>query len=119
VFEDLVREGARVHASASKAADQAVRSVITTAQAAIQGRVSDVREKATDTLEGLEKMFQTRVQHALQQIGVPNSREIEKLSARVDVLNANIEKLARKRAAPVRLSGDGRRSARHAAHARP
>lgn len=118
VFEELVKEGARVHASASKAADQAVRSAMTKAQSAIQGRVSDARDKASDTLEGLEKMFQTRVQRALQQIGVPSSREIEKLSARVDVLNTNIEKLARKRT-PAKPRSDGRRAASAAPQAAP
>jgi poly(hydroxyalkanoate) granule-associated protein len=116
VFEELVKEGARVHASASKAADQAVHSVMARAQDVIQGRVSDAREKASDTLEGLEKMFQTRVQRALQQIGVPSGREIEKLSARVDALNTNIEKLARKRGTGGRSRSDGRRTAA-AAHA--
>lgn len=119
LFDELVKEGARVHASTSKAADQAVRSAMTKAQAAIQGRVSDAREKASDTLEGLEKMFQTRVQRALQQIGVPSSREIEKLSARVDVLNANIEKLARKRATPAKPRSDGKRAAPPAPQAAP
>jgi poly(hydroxyalkanoate) granule-associated protein len=119
VFEELVKEGARVHASASKAADQAVRSVMTKAQSAIQGRVGDAREKASDTLEGLEKMFQTRVQRALQQIGVPSSREIEKLSARVDTLNTNIEKLARKRAAPAKPRSDGKRAVAAATQAAP
>jgi poly(hydroxyalkanoate) granule-associated protein len=111
MFEELVSEGARVHEGASKVADQAVRSAMSKAQAAIQGGVSDVREKASDTLEGLEKMFQTRVQRALQQIGVPSSREIDKLSARVDMLNTNIEKLARKRTTTAKLRSDGRRSA--------
>jgi hypothetical protein len=61
-------------------------------------------------------MFQTRVQRALQQIGVPTSREIEKLSARVDTLNTNIEKLARRRA-PTAKRSNGRRAAASASHA--
>jgi poly(hydroxyalkanoate) granule-associated protein len=108
IFDDLVKEGARVHANASKAADKAVHSAITGAQTAFQERVGGMREKASDTLENLEKMFQTRVQRALQQIGVPSSRDIEKLSDRVNALNASIEKLARQRGS----RGNGRRGAR-------
>lgn len=114
LFNELVKEGARVHASAGKSADRAVRSVVTRAQGAIRGRVSSVRAKASDTIENLEKVFQTRVQRTLHQIGVPGSRDIEKLSARVDALNANIEKLARKRVTVAR-AGNGKRAA--AAHA--
>jgi poly(hydroxyalkanoate) granule-associated protein len=108
LFEELVKEGARVHAAGSKAAEKAVQSVMTGAQTAIQERVTDAREKASDTLDNLEKMFQTRVQRALQQLGVPSNREIDKLSARVKELNANIDKLARKRT----TRGNGRRTAR-------
>ncbi len=111
IFEELVKEGARVHANASKAADRTVRTVMTKAQSALQERIGDARDKASDTLESLEKMFQTRVQRALQQIGVPSSREIDKLSARVETLNTTIEKLARKRGTTVRTRSDGKRAA--------
>lgn len=109
LFDELVKEGARVHASASKSADKAVRSVVGRAQAELEGRVNSARSKAADTLENLEKIFQTRVQRALHQMGVPVSRDIAKLSARVEALNANVEKLARKRT-PAR-AGDGKRGA--------
>lgn len=109
VFNDLVKEGARVHASASRSADKAVRSVVTRAQAAIQQRIGGAREKASDTLENLEKVFQTRVQRALHQMGVPGSRDIDRLSARVEALNASIEKLARRRV--TARPGDGKRTA--------
>lgn len=111
LFEELVEEGARVHAGASKAASEAVRSLVSNAQSTIQDRVSDAREKASDTLDNLEKLFQTRVQRALQQIGVPSSRDLEKLSARVDMLNTNIERLARKRTMGAKPRSNGRRSA--------
>lgn len=110
IFDELVEEGARVHAGVSKVAEKTVRDLVTRTQAAFQGGVSDAREKASDTLEGLEKMFQTRVQRALQQIGVPSSREIDRLSARVETLNANIEKLARKRVTGSRARSNGKRA---------
>lgn len=97
LFDELVAEGARVHASASKSANKAVRSVMTRAQTAIQGRVGSARAKAADTIENLENVFQARVQRTLHQMGVPGSRDIAKLTARVEELNASVEKLARRR----------------------
>jgi poly(hydroxyalkanoate) granule-associated protein len=97
LLEDLVTEGARIHARASKATDAAMRDALSGAQNAILGRVEDVREKASDAFENLEKIFQTRVHRALKQLGVPSAEEIASLSKRVDALNTNIDKLARKR----------------------
>lgn len=109
LFDELVKEGAKVHASASKSADKAVRSVVLRAQSAIEGRVGSARARAADTLENLEKVFQSRVQRALHQMGVPGTRDIEKLSARVNALNTSIEKLARRRVSA--RSGNGKRAA--------
>lgn len=109
LFDELVKEGARVSTSASKTADKALRSIVDRTQAAFEGRVSSARAKASDTLENLENVFQTRVQRALHQMGVPGTRDIARLSAQVDELNANIEKLARRRTAGAR-PGDGRRA---------
>lgn len=97
LLDELVTEGARVHARASKATDKAMREAISSAQDAILGRVDDVREKASDAFENLEKIFQTRVHRALKQLGVPSAEEIASLSKQVDTLNTNIEKLAHKR----------------------
>jgi poly(hydroxyalkanoate) granule-associated protein len=99
LLDDLVTEGARVHARASKATDAAVRGAVSNAQNAILSRVEDVRGKATDAFENLEKVFETRVHRALKQLGVPSAEEIAGLSKRVDALNANIEKMSRKRTA--------------------
>jgi len=118
LLDDLVAEGARVHARASKATDAAVRTALETAQTAIRGRVDDVRETASDAYENLEKIFQTRVQRALKQLGVPSTEEISELSKRVDALNTNIEKLARGRATVHKTrAGTTRRGATHSASA--
>ncbi len=95
LLEDLVEEGARVHVRTSKATDEAVRALMANAQSAIRGRVEDVRGKATDAFENLEKMFQTRVHQALRQLGVPSAEEVAGLAKRVDALNANIGRLTR------------------------
>ena len=97
LLDDLVAEGARVHAKGYKAADEAVRKIVSETQSAIRGRVGDAREKASDTFDNLEKIFQTRVQRALKQLGVPSSDDIAALGKRVDALNASIGKLAKQR----------------------
>jgi poly(hydroxyalkanoate) granule-associated protein len=97
LLDDLVAEGARVQAQASKATEQVVRSALDTAQTAVRGRVDDMREKTTDAFENLEKVFQNRVHRALKQLGVPSSEEIAGLTRRVDALNENIGNLAQKR----------------------
>jgi poly(hydroxyalkanoate) granule-associated protein len=99
LLEELVAEGARTSARACKATDSAVRGALSDAQSAILGTASDVREKATDAFENLEKIFQTRVHRVLKQLGVPSEDEIAELSKRVDTLNRNIEKMGRGRTA--------------------
>ena len=109
LLEELVAEGARVHAKARGSARKAVQGAIGEAQSALSERFEDVRERAGDTYENLEKMFQTRVHRALNQLGVPSSDEVAALSKRVDVLNANIVKLARARRAARPKGNGGRR----------
>lgn len=95
LFEQLVAEGARVHADTRGAAEKALQGVLMGVQEKVGARVGQVRGQAADALDGLEKIFQTRVHRALAQLGVPRAEEVTALSKRVDTLNANINKLAR------------------------
>jgi len=67
LFEELVVEGARVQARQRGAAEKAMKSLME----AVSSRVDEVRGQAADTLNSLEKIFQTRVHRALTQLGVP------------------------------------------------
>jgi poly(hydroxyalkanoate) granule-associated protein len=98
LLEELVAEGARASARACKATDSVVRGALSDAQSAILGTAGEVREKAADAFENLEKIFQTRVHRVLKQLGVPSEDEIAELSKRVETLNRNIDKLGRGRA---------------------
>lgn len=102
LFEDLVAEGARVHSDQRGAAEHALQELLGDARAKVSARVGQVRGQAADALEGLEKIFQTRVHRALTQLGVPSAEQLAALSKRVDALNANIEQLARR---PRRATG--------------
>ena len=61
-------------------------------------RFGSAREQATETWDNLEALFQSRVQRALQQIGVPNASEIRLLTKRVAELNDNVKALSAKSA---------------------
>lgn len=95
LFEELVTEGARVHADTRGAAEKALQGVMGGVQERVGARMGQVRGQAADVLDGLEKVFQTRVHRALTQLGVPSAEEVAALSKRVDTLNANIARLAR------------------------
>ncbi len=118
LFEELVAEGARVHESNLGAAQKALRGVVSDLQSQLGARVGQVRGQAAEALDGLEKIFQTRVHRALAQLGVPRAEEVLALSKRVDTLNANLEKLARHpRSAPrPRAKGVHKPAASAAAH---
>lgn len=97
LLDELVTEGARVHAKVRGSARKAARGALGEVQTAISERIGSVREQAGDAYENLEKIFQTRVRRALTELGVPSADKVAALSKRVDALNANIERLARAR----------------------
>jgi poly(hydroxyalkanoate) granule-associated protein len=110
LFEELVAEGARVQSKQRGAAEKAMKGLIE----AVNERVSQVHGQATETLNNLEKVFQSRVHQALTQIGVPSADEVESLSKRIDMLNDNIDKLAGARKLKAR-GGTGRKASLPAA----
>ena len=107
LLQELVAEGAQVQADTRGAAEKALRCAMCDMQQAISERVGKVRGEAADAFENLEKIFKSRVHTAMTQLGVPSAGEVESLSRRVDALNANIDKLARKRKAAPRVRKDG------------
>ncbi len=107
VFEDLMREGSKLQGGALDAAKSVVMQAFQGAQKTVNKRVDDVKEQATETWDNLEKIFQSRVQRAMHQLGMPTAEEITALARKVEELAASVEKLAaadrrpRKRAAPA------------------
>lgn len=96
LFDALVREGSTLEQRTRRAATgqvDAMRGVMETG-------VGQVRERAADTWDRLEKVFEDRVQRALNGLGVPGRTEIEALSARVEALTAEVRKLSAGRNAP-------------------
>lgn len=116
ILEDLISEGARVHEETRGAAEKALRGVIGNVRSTIDARTEQVRGRASDAMENLEKIFQTRVHRALTRLGVPSAEEVQALSKRVDSLNANIDKLARARRGARTRAGGAPKAEPSAAH---
>jgi poly(hydroxyalkanoate) granule-associated protein len=88
LFEALVKKGMSLEAQTRKLANGKVDVV----RGAVEDRVENVREKATDTWDRMEKVFEDRVQRALTRLGVPTREDLNSLSKRVESLTAELRK---------------------------
>ena len=59
---------------------------------AVEGTVGQARERAADTWDKLEKVFEDRVQRALVKLGVPGRDDLNALTERVERLTAELRK---------------------------
>ena len=90
LFEALVKEGMNIEQSTRKLATRRVDAV----RDAVEDRVGVARERAVDTWDRLEKVFEDRVQRALNRLGVPGREDLAELTKRVNELNAELRKLS-------------------------
>jgi poly(hydroxyalkanoate) granule-associated protein len=88
LFEALVKEGMNIEKTTRKLATGRVDAV----RDAMEDRVGVVRERASDTWDRLEKVFEERVQRALNRLGIPGREELAELIVRVDALTAQLKK---------------------------
>ena len=89
LFEALVKEGLNLEQTARKFAGGQAEVV----RDAVESRVGTARERAADTWDRLEKVFEDRVQRALVKLGVPGRDDLAALVDRVDTLNAELRRL--------------------------
>lgn len=108
IFDELMREGSKLQGGALDAAQKVVMQAFQGAQKTVNQRVDTVKEQAGETWDNLEKIFQTRVQRALHQLGMPSAGEISALQRRIEKLEASV---SRKDAA-TRSSGPARHRSR-------
>ena len=94
VFDDLMREGSKLQGGALDAAQKVVMQAFQGAQQTVNRRIDNVQAQAGESWDQLEKIFQTRVQRALHQLGMPTAEEISALSRKVDTLAASVDRLA-------------------------
>jgi len=102
-FEALVKEGVSFQRKTQSAAEEK----ITEATQKMTSMASDISSKASGQWDKLENIFEDRVAKALNKLGVPSAKDINALIARIDALNASVQKLAPvkpKAAAPVKAT---------------
>jgi poly(hydroxyalkanoate) granule-associated protein len=119
LFEGLVREGASLEQKTRRFAT----GKVDVARDAVENTVAQVKERASDTWDRLEKVFEDRVSRALSKLGVPGRDEMQALIARVEELNRAVRALgaapakAGKRAAKRPSKGASKRAAKSTASA--
>ncbi|HEY5972759.1 MAG TPA: phasin family protein [Pseudoxanthomonas sp.] len=119
LFESLVKEGLSLEQITRKVAGGKVDAV----RDAVESKVGQARERASDTWDRLEKVFEERVQRALRRLEVPSREDLAALIDRVDSLNGELRKLggasaprkATAKKAPVKKATPAKRPARKAA----
>lgn len=108
LFESLVRDGLSLEQTARKLAGNRA----TVVRDVVEGHVGQARERAVDTWDKLEKVFEDRVQRALVKLGVPGRDDLNALTNRVERLTEELRranggsapraaKAPRKRVAPA------------------
>jgi len=95
VFEALVKEGQSIHRKTQTAAEEK----FSEASSRMASMASEISSKATGQWDKLEGIFEDRVSRALKKLGVPTSKDIDALVARIDELNHSVAKLNAKSAA--------------------
>ena len=88
LFEGLVKEGMGLEQTVRKFAGGRAEVV----RDAVENRVGQARERATDTWDKLEKVFEERVQRALVKLGVPSREDLNDLSDRVEALTPELRR---------------------------
>ena len=89
VFEALVKEGTSIQRKTQAAAEEKI-SEATNRMATM---ATDISSKASGQWGKLEDIFEERVSKALNKLGVPSSKDIDVLIARIEELNRNTEHL--------------------------
>ena len=120
LFESLVRDGLSLEQTARKLAGNRANVV----RDVVEGRVGQARERAVDTWDKLEKVFEDRVQRALVKLGVPGRDDLNDLADRVETLTAELRQQrggkakAAPRKAPAKKAPAARKTAKKAAKKR-
>ena len=97
VFEALVKEGAGLQKKFRSFADAQVNDVTNE----FSGKITEATSKAAGAWDRLETVFEERVGRAVGRLGVPTKADISKLSARVEELTKQVQKLNAGKAAPA------------------
>lgn len=104
VFDALVREGTSIQRRTRAMTEEKIGEVT----GKVTKAAGDIGKQANKSWDRLEQVFEDRVSRALTRLGVPTSKDIQALIARVEALNENVQS----------LNGGAARRARKAAAAK-
>jgi len=91
IFDKLVKEGEEIENMTRDVVEKQFKAVEDTVEG-VKGKVEGVKEKATDTFGKLESVFDQRVSKALIKMGIPTSKRIQELEARIEKLESIVYK---------------------------
>jgi poly(hydroxyalkanoate) granule-associated protein len=106
VFDALVKEGSALQKKTQSAAEEKFGDVSNR----MSSMADDVTAKAGKQWDKLESIFEERTAKAMKKLGVPSSKDVEALMARIDALSAQVAASARS-AAKKTASGAGAKTA--------
>ena len=97
-LKDLVKAGEIVEKQGKQLVDEqveAANSQIDSVKDNVKDRVAEVKGKVEGQFEKVEKAFDRRVASGLNRLGIPSKQDVDALSAKLDVLNAMLERAAK------------------------
>ena len=114
VFEALVKEGMSIQRKTQAAAEEK----ISEATSRMANMATDISSRAAGQWDKLENIFEDRVAKALNKLGVPSSKDIDVLIARIDELNKSVQKLSARNAGTSGAAPAAKKAASQRAPAR-
>lgn len=91
VFDALVKEGVTLQKKTQSAAEEKFSDV----SSKMTSMADEVTAKAGKQWDKLESIFEERTAKAMKKLGVPSSKDVEALMARIDALSAQVANGAR------------------------
>ena len=115
VFDALVKEGVTLQKKTQSAAEERFVDV----SSKMTSMAEDAAAKAGKQWDKLESIFEERTAKAMKRLGVPSSKDIEALMARIDALSAQVARGAKSAAKTASRSGAKKATKKTAAKRAP
>ena len=96
LFAALVEAGEKVETQTRQVTQEKVEAVKTQ----WEHTVEDLRDRATDTFDGVEQLVEDRMARALLRLGVATSEDVQELIVRIENINSNVNALLDKHRLP-------------------
>lgn len=97
-FETLVKEGLAIQRKTQAVAEEKISeatSKMADMASGLSSKATGITSMATGQWDKLENIFEMRVAKALSKLGVPTSKEVADLVARIEELNKSVQKLSK------------------------